>query len=1268
MEQYGEFTVPQLKDRLRELGQPTAGSKSELIARLMNVEPMEKSLTDTPADKQEPNYRGKYEQETEWMRREMEMARRERDMMQKELEIARREIEVMQRLQQLNVAAGSTQPATTGNVMQHAEIPHTPIFEGTHRTRASVTAIAELLSHYDGDGPYEYWERQFQLLREAHRLTDHEAMVLVGSRLRGKAMEWLHSRPEYVAMPTDDLLREMKTMFHHLPSKVARKREFEQRRWKHGERFSDYYHQKLILGNRVPVDEDEIIEHLLEGIPDMTMRNQARIERFKTKADLFAAFEKVVLPPAADTTRISKKAAGANGYLEKQRPRAADGQQQVIERCHNCGGKSHRAAECPMRDRGAKCFHCREFGHIASKCPRKTSAVVDSLFVETIAKGKYLKPVTINNSEMTALIDTGSDVTLMRADVYDKIGAPRLQYNQVCFDGIGSISNKTLGGFSTTIEIDGSSHPIMAHVVPESLMQYSLLLGIDFLNNVELTVKHGHVEIRRLSEAQPSENDLPEVLQIDLCEEINQIDISHIKDPQVKERVMSMVEDYEPKKEKREVGIEMSIVLKDEEPVYQRARRLSMLERDEVNMHIREWLRDGIVQPSLSDFASPVVLVRKKDGSSRLCVDYRQLNQKIIKDRYPLPLIDDQLDALQGAKFYSTLDLKNGFFHVAIKPEHRKYTSFIVPDGQYEFLKVPFGLCNSPALFQKFVNAVFRELINDKTVLTYLDDLIVPSVDVESGLENLHRVLQTASEAGLVINWKKCQLLQTKVEFLGHIVENQTVRPSERKTEAVAKFRKPVSTREVQSFLGLTGYFRKFISHYSLIARPLTDLLKSNEKFRFEDRHVLAFEQLKKALVDKPVLRLYKIGAETELHTDASKYGFGSILLQRDSIDGALHPVYYASGKTNVAESHYTSYELECLAIIKSLRKFRVYLLGIPFKIVTDCRAFALTMRKRDLCVRVARWALLLQEFQYTIEHRSGNSMRHVDALSRYPLPECMLISESDDSVNARLKRAQASDEKVRKLLQAVKEKPIDGYCVQGDLLFKVVDGDYKLVVPRSMQASIIRRAHEVGHFAVGKTESLVKRDYWFAHMKPKIDKVVGNCVNCILAERKHGKGEGFLHSVEKGETPLDTYHVDHLGPLVSTKKSYKHILLVIDGFTKFTWLYATRSTTTAEVIDKLRKQSVIFGNPRRIISDRGTAFTSGEFENYCAAERIKHVTITTGMPRSNGQAERINRVLIPILTKLAAPRPEEWYEGESNINETFVSERVNLKGASGRF
>jgi len=181
----------------------------------------------------------------------------------------------------------------------------------------------------------------------------------------------------------------------------------------------------------------------------------------------------------------------------------------------------------------------------------------------------------------------------------------------------------------------------------------------------------------------------------------------------------------------------MGILLKDDESVYQRARRLSPIEREQVNTQIDEWIREAIVQPSLSEYASSVVLVRKKNGSIRLCVDYRQLNKKIIKNRYPLPLVEDQLDLLQGAKYFSTLDLKNGFFHVYMDEQSRKVTAFIVPDGHYEFLRVPFGLCNSPAVFQRFINTVFRDLIQEKTVLAYMDDLIIPSANCETGIRNL---------------------------------------------------------------------------------------------------------------------------------------------------------------------------------------------------------------------------------------------------------------------------------------------------------------------------------------------------------------------------------------------------------------------------------------------------------------------------------------------------------------------------------------------------
>jgi transposase InsO family protein len=415
------------------------------------------------------------------------------------------------------------------------------------------------------------------------------------------------------------------------------------------------------------------------------------------------------------------------------------------------------------------------------------------------------------------------------------------------------------------------------------------------------------------------------------------------------------------------------------------------------------------------------------------------------------------------------------------------------------------------------------------------------------------------------------------------------------------------------------------------------------------------------------VLNLYRVGAETELHTDASKQGYGTILLQRSVDDGTMHPIHYASGKTTPAEEKYTSYELEVLAIVKALRKFRVYLIGIAFKIVTDCRAFALTMSKKDLCVRVARWALLLEEFNYNIEHRPGKSMTHVDALSRNPLPTCLLIDESDDDITARLRKAQNDDEEIREIVRQIENQKNSDYVIRGGLLFKEINGDYRLVVPKTMHTQIIRRAHEREHFAATRTEAIIKRDYYIRNLRSKVEKVVRNCIDCILAEKKQGKQEGFSSTIDKGKVPLDTYHIDHLGPLASTRKNYKHIFVVIDSFSKFTWLYAVKSTNSAEVIDRFKKQAAVFGNPRRIISDRGTAFTSGDFREYCKYENIQHVLTTTGIPRANGQVERVNRTLIPLLTKMTAPRPEEWYK-HLNVTQLYLNTTMHRSIATAPF
>ncbi|GFT62908.1 retrovirus-related Pol polyprotein from transposon 297 [Trichonephila clavipes] len=417
--------------------------------------------------------------------------------------------------------------------------------------------------------------------------------------------------------------------------------------------------------------------------------------------------------------------------------------------------------------------------------------------------------------------------------------------NKTLLTAIGEAQVTTIGSFEHEFKIDNENYSLTWHVVPADILKFEAVIGSDLLEQASISFTKGVKFNKYENHAQ------------------------HYKT----EKTAS-------------TDVTIRIILKDEEPVCQPPRRLAFTERQEVNKQIKEWLNEGIIRPSSSEYASPIVMVKKKDGSSRMCIDYRKLNQKLVKDKFPLPLIEDVLDTLQEAEVYSTLDFRNGFFHVDVDEDCRKYTSFIVPDGQFEFNKVPFGLSTRPGVFQRYVSSIFRDLTRKGIVISYLDDLVIPA----------------------------------KNEQEGHIVESGTIKPSPTKTLAVQKFPEPTTIKQVQSFLGLTGYFRKYIKDYSKIAEPLSDLTRKENLFVFGAQQKEAFEKLKKIMSEGPILHLYKYGRKTELHIDACKQGYGTILLQ-EAEDGKLHPVYYMSKKTNTAEENYNSYELEVLGNYQRIKE-----------------------------------------------------------------------------------------------------------------------------------------------------------------------------------------------------------------------------------------------------------------------------------------------------------------------------------------------------------
>ncbi|GBN76983.1 Pro-Pol polyprotein [Araneus ventricosus] len=296
-------------------------------------------------------------------------------------------------------------------------------------------------------------------------------------------------------------------------------------------------------------------------------------------------------------------------------------------------------------------------------------------------------------------------------------------------------------------------------------------------------------------------------------------------------------------------------------------------------------------------------------------------------------------------------------------------------------------------------------------------------------------------------------------------------------------------------------------------------------------------------------------------------------------------------------------------------------------------------MQKKDLVTRVTRWALLLEEFDYVIEHRSVTRMTHVDALSRSPIN---IFCISFDNILPRLKSAQDNDNEVKAIKELLRISAYENYCDRNGILYKFVEGKELVVVPDSMQTEIIRNALERGHTGVKYTEKHLQDYYYIPKLRQKVEKIISNCVHYILINQKRGKKEGLLHPLQEEDTPLHTYHIDHLGPLESTNKNYKYVLAIIDAFTKFVWIYPTKITTSAKVIAKLKIQKAVFGSPFQIISDRGTHFASGDFANYCDKEKIKHHAITSGLPRANGQIERINQTIISILSKLTPGKSKQ--------------------------
>jgi len=971
-------------------------------------------------------------------------------------------------------------------------------------------------------------------------------------------------------------------------------------------------------------------------------------------------------PVIGETTKVQPLAKPSN-------PRKQRELSQVT--CFSCRTVGHFADACPTRT----CQKCNNLGHSERKCPDFRSSQQNNGVGENVSLLErspqcivppYMINITIKYpngvvSDVTALIDTGSPVSLLKSTIVNYVSGVVPPKSDLV--GINQSKLSVVDQFSADILHTDLDTPINInfHVVPNDTIKSDCLLGRNFLSHprIILSVENGRFLINFKKK---SDNiSFEEILSINYNNEGNNdldidLNIESTLTENVKIKIKQIFKDSYLSTSSNIVNNdnnihpEMIIQLKSDKQFYFRPRRLSFHEKECLQKILDNMLNKKIIRPSKSEYSSPIVLVKKKNGDYRLCVDYRELNKLIMKDRFPLPLIDDNIDLLKGKKYFTCLDLKDGFHHVNMAEDSIKYTSFITPLGQYEFLKMPFGLATGPSCFSRFIQDIFSEFIREKEVIVYFDDIMIATESIEEHLDLLTRVLCVMRNNQLEIRLDKSEFLKCQVVYLGYSVNQLGIRPNPKNICIVQNYPVPKNHKELQSFIGLASYFRRFVPDFAIIAKPLYHLLKKGIIFEFGEEQLRSFDSIKEKLGAQPLLAIYDPKATTELHCDASSYGYGAILLQKQT-DDKFHPIFYYSHRTTDTESRYHSYELEMLAIVNAIKRFHVYLLGIHFKIVTDCNSVTLTLQRKDINPRIARWAMFLQNYSYVIEHRPGSRMQHVDALSR--CKQVMVLEAC--TFNQTLAINQGTDPDIKTIFECLEKSEHPLFELRNGLVYRKSNERLLFYVPAGMCEQVIRSCHdEMCHVGESKTIELIKQVYWFPKLAERVKKYINSCLKCIIFSPKEGKGEGLLNLIDKGNKPFQTIHIDHFGPINQTKGRFKHILVIVDAFSKFLTLYPVRTVAAKEACSRLLQYFKYYSKPFKIISDRGSCFRSETFQEFCQMHEIKHIKTAVGSPSSNGQVERYNRGLPVMLSKLMHEHSNNWdeylYKIQFAVNNTI--------------
>ncbi|GJX60640.1 putative reverse transcriptase domain-containing protein, partial [Tanacetum coccineum] len=988
--------------------------------------------------------------------------------------------------------------------------------------------------------------------------------------LMGIALTWWNSHARTVtnevayAMTWTDLKKKMTTKY--CPRNEIKKIEAEMMFPKETDKIERYVGgmPDLIYSSDVAVENKRKFEDTPRNNqnqqPNKRKHKQSNAAEMVTKTDCRSR-------PA--TANNNNRNNNNNNNRNNNNPRAQRANTNAIV-CFVCGAPGHFKKDCPWRKN-------KNQGNGNTVARAYAVGVVGQNPDNNVVTGTFL----LNNRCASILFDTGADRSFVSTQFSTLINiAPTTLdhgYNVELADGRIIWVNTVLLGCT----LNFLNHPFHVDLMPVEMGTYDVIIGMDWLTKYQAVIDCAKKIVRipfgseiLIFHGDGSRNKRGTRLNIISCTKAQKyllqgchVFLAHItvketgdkskkkqlQDvPIVKNFPKVFPEDLPGLPPTRQVEFHIDLV-PGAAPVARAPYRLAPSEMKELADQLQELSDKGFIRPSSSPWGAPVLFVKKKDGSLRMCIDYRELNKLTVKNRYPLPRIDDLFDQLQGSSVYSKIDLRSGYHQLRVREEDISKTAFRTRYGHYEFQVMPFGLTNAPAVFMDLMNRVCKPYL-DKFVIVFIDDILIYSKNKQEHEEHLKIILELLKKEELYAKFSKCEFWIPKVQFLGHVIDNKGIHVDPAKIESVKDWASPKTPTEIRQFLGLAGYYRRFIEGFSKIAKPMTKLTQKKVKFEWGDKQEAAFQLLKQKLCSAPILALPEGSEDFIVYCDASIKGLGAVLMQREKV------ISYASRQLKIHEKNYTTHDLELGAVVFALKIWRHYLYGTKCTVFTDHKSLQHILNQKELNMRQRRWLELLSDYDCDIRYHPGKANVVADALSRKerepPLRVRALVMTIGLDLPKQILNAQTEARKP----ENIKNEDVGGMLIENAKYPEAIrtekleprtdgtlclNGRSWLPCYGDLRTVIMHESHKSKYSIHPGSEKMyqdVKKLYWWPNMKADIATYVSKCLTCAKVKAEHQRQSGLLVQPEIPQWKWDNITMDFVTKLPKSSQGYDTI------------------------------------------------------------------------------------------------------------------------------